>query len=705
MSPRYAVWAAVSLIASLTFACASGQDPGVTIASLRGEADAAKLEVANATLRCLPGGVLQVEPSAGAESAYVKLRAGKAYTRRDWSRFGGVAVDVNSRSDECVVLGLGIADGKRRQRAGSVRLYGRERATVALLFESAVPGMRGAPIPLPGGSRIISNTWGLGLDYSDIAVLWIALTELPERAALRVSNVRWLPRPRFDGIVDRFGQFTRGEWPGKVHDEHDLADLRGREAAWLKSNPPPPDRDQWGGWRDGPRLEATGCFRTAQHAGKWWLVTPDGTLFFSIGITGVAPFHEGPVSGREYMFARLPKPGSPLAEPPFMQTGRVWWRSDDVAVCRIRSYAMNLYRKYGANWLGDWADVSCQRLTCWGFNTLANWSSPDVCDKRRLPYVVRVDYAGLRKLPAVPGSGPITDFFDEKFPQVLGTWASRQTPRWRDDPWCIGYFVDNELMWESWDRRGLAQTYAIVRAALAADAGQPAKREFVARLKAKYGRVEAFNGAWRTRCESWEALAAEPLKLPAGKLTPAARADCSGLLSHFARRYFTVVRDTLRRLAPNHLYLGCRFAVRPREVVQVAAQFCDVVSFNIYEPRLKQADWAFTDTLGRPAIIGEFGFGATDRGMFHYGAIPARNQAERGRAYQDYVRSVLQRPAFVGCHWFQYVDQELAGRFDGENYNSGFVAITDSPHPEMRDAALEINSQIYRVRGGEPRAK
>jgi hypothetical protein len=29
-----------------------------------------------------------------------------------------------------------------------------------------------------------------------------------------------------------------------------------------------------------------------------------------------------------------------------------------------------------------------------------------------------------------------------------------------------------------------------------------------------------------------------------------------------------------------------------------------------------------------------------------------------GHAYQDYLRSVLALPAFVGCHWFQYSDDE-----------------------------------------------
>ena len=54
----------------------------------------------------------------------------------------------------------------------------------------------------------------------------------------------------------------------------------------------------------------------------------------------------------------------------------------------------------------------------------------------------------------------------------------------------------------------------------------------------------------------------------------------------FARHYFTVVRDTLKKYDPNHLYLGCRFAGYTPEAVRAAAEVCDVVSFNVYQPRL-----------------------------------------------------------------------------------------------------------------------
>ena len=72
-----------------------------------------------------------------------------------------------------------------------------------------------------------------------------------------------------------------------------------------------------------------------------------------------------------------------------------------------------------------------------------------------------------------------------------------------------------------------------------------------------------------------------------------------------------------------------------------STEFCDVVSFNIYDRRVDPQKWAFLNDLGRPVIIGEFHFGALDRGMFHPGLVAATDQAERAAIY---ARLRHQRP-------------------------------------------------------------
>jgi len=43
----------------------------------------------------------------------------------------------------------------------------------------------------------------------------------------------------------------------------------------------------------------------------------------------------------------------------------------------------------------------------------------------------------------------------------------------------------------------------------------------------------------------------------------------------------------------------------------------------------------------------------------------------------------LYYPALIDTHWFQWIDQPSTGRNDGENYNIGFVDVTDRPYNEL----------------------
>ena len=62
------------------------------------------------------------------------------------------------------------------------------------------------------------------------------------------------------------------------------------------------------------------------------------------------------------------------------------------------------------------------------------------------------------------------------------------------------------------------------------------------------------------------------------------------------------------------------------------------------------------------------------------------------------LTTALQHPLMVGAHWFQYSDQPLTGRGDGENYRIGFVDITDTPYLEMIQAARAVAAKMYEIR-------
>jgi hypothetical protein len=253
------------------------------------------------------------------------------------------------------------------------------------------------------------------------------------------------------------------------------------------------------------------------------------------------------------------------------------------------------------------------------------------------------------------------------------------------DPWCLGYFSDNEMSW--------GDELSLALAALRSPADQPAKRAFVADLEARYGEVEKLNARWGTSHGSWEALRVSR-EVPDRER---ARLDLELFYTRTAETYFRGVRDAIREGAPGQLYLGCRFAWVNAWAAAAAAKFCDVVSYNLYQRSI--AEFVFNGGEDVPLIVGEFHFGALDRGLFHTGLVPVTDQAARARAYREYVEGALGHPQFVGTHWFQWQDEPTTGRaWDEENYQIGLVDIADTPYRETVEAVREVGLRMYRRR-------
>jgi len=620
----------------------------------------------------------------------------------DWSAYGGLAFDLVNPSGEEISFSIRIRDdpsGEDKHRVSGHGTVG-PHLKVSYMYplgpsSPAEHGMVGGP-PFPGIVPV-TYTGKTRVNEGHIVEFEISFEKPRHAPSIYMDNIRLMPLVTCDGIVDKFGQYTREDWAGKVKNEAALVERKKQEEAAIQGVPSLADRDEYGGWASGPQVTPTGFFTTTLRDGKWWLVDPSGHLFFSLGIDVIA-LDDGPtmVGGREKMFTWLPDAGDPLA--------RHFGYTADVLYGPIKKgrtfdfYAANVERRYGAQYLQYWRSFALDRLRAWGFNTVGNWSDAELFTLKRVPYTAGLEIHGdyARVSSGIDYWGKMHDPFDPKFAAAVETSLKEGVEKYRDDPWCLGYFVDNEVSWG-----GMAHErdhYGLVYGTLAGDKDSPAKRAFLEQLKLHYKHVKALNRAWNSSFRSWEALLLEPYN-PGDNLTPQMKLDFSNFLKAFAQQYFQVVRDALKKHDPNHLYLGCRFSWRTPEAVEASSLYCDVVSFNVYRSHLEPDEWSFATHLNRPCIIGEFHFGALDRGMFHTGLVMTPNQQARAAMYCRYVESVEDNPAFVGCHWFQYMDEPLTGRtYDGENYNIGFVDVTDTPYPEMVDSARAVHGDVYKRR-------
>ncbi|MDU0354899.1 beta-galactosidase [Paraglaciecola aquimarina] len=363
-------------------------------------------------------------------------------------------------------------------------------------------------------------------------------------------------------------------------------------------------------------------------------------------------------------------------------------------------YRANLERKYGESspdsFMQDWQQTTLDRMNNWGFTSFGNWIDPSFYAQQQVPYFANGWIIGDFKTVSSGNDywSALPDPFDPVFTERARVTAQAIAEEVKGNPWCVGVFIDNEKSWGS--AGSLQSQYGIVINTLSrADKESPTKAVFSQLLMDKYQSIEALNQVWKTDFASWQDIT-EGVQL--AEVIDAMQSDFESMLFTYAEKYFAIVKAEVKRVMPNHMYMGVRFAdwgMTP-EIVKAAAKHADVVSYNYYKEGLQKDYWAFLEEIDMPSIIGEFHIGATDTGLFNPGLVHAQNQADRGRMYQDYMHSVIDNPYFVGAHWFQYIDSPITGRaYDGENYNVGFVSVTDTPYTDMIEAAKQLNADIY----------
>ena len=498
----------------------------------------------------------------------------------------------------------------------------------------------------------------------------------------RLSNIRLEGKPdmnrkvsqddkNYFPFIDRYGQYKHCDWPEKIHNDEDLKKNHAKELAELNKTPSPAEWNRFGGWKNGPKMKATGNFYVTKHKGKWFFVDPEGCLFWSLGID-VLRHTSDAVNARRHP---------------------TWFEGKIPASGMFDFNAMNLEKKYGKkDYLDEFHAVLDQRLRAWGINSVGNWASGTFLQKTRTPYTLSLgERSSNVSRHGFPGLGKVNFYdvfspdFEEKMGNILRDVSERDAvvKKSLTDPLCIGYFIDNELRFGD-----------IIKGVMQGGPNQAAKQEFIGDLRGKYKDIQKLNQAWNTRYETWDDLAVSNQIPRSGEF----RKDARRFEEKFVDRYFKICRKGIKSIAPDRLYLGCRFVGfrQGQHIWNSAAKYCDVISVNTYCNSIYNANAG--DFRDRPVLIGEFHFGTYDRGMFSNSLAPVADQKERAVSFTRYVQGALVHPNFIGVHWFQFRDQPLTGRWDGEGYQIGFTDVADTPYPEMTRAAREAGENLYHYR-------
>ena len=589
--------ACLTIVVACPLICAATAVDELSLARDRVEA------VQNGRLTFEAGDSVVLRSSSAEYSSGFRLLPPAGTTSFDLSSARYLAADVESLADHQQRLCLQIKAAEGETYAGMALDPG-EKATVKLQLPHQ------SIYSFPSGAKGVRTLNTAAITNIAFLIVWPYEGQFSNLIHCRISNVRLTGAPdwargvapgAYLPFVDKFGQFAHGKWKGKVRSYDELrADLAAEQG---KLQGAPSSWDEYGGWSEGPQLEATGHFRTEKVDGKWWLVTPSGHLFYSLGINVVKTDSDAP---------------NGTLHPD-------WYASSARSSMSFPTW--NLREKFGkVDFKADYYDFVLRRFDSWGINTIGNWSDGDLTKLGRKPYMLTA-VAKPSGLPYLPDGfyDTLDATFAEKMKEAVSnalTLGGSAAAQAASDPMCIGFFIDNELAFPS------------------------------------------------------DSAYYEP--------------------------YFKACKEALSAAAPGKLYLGCRFkSLRNSDALwNAAARWCDVISVNSYVNSVA----VFTDgdyaapNFDRPVLHSEFHFGTMHRGMFSAGLCPVGDQCERGRNYRRVVEGALRHPLFVGSHWFQYRDQPLVGRGDGENYQIGFVDVCDRVYPKLVEAARAMGERMYGIR-------
>ena len=383
----------------------------------------------------------------------------------------------------------------------------------------------------------------------------------------------------------------------------------------------------------------------AADNGVWWLRTPCGERFYSLGIN---------ILDGGY--------------PERAKDGKVY-------------YSWQAF----APTLADWTAETRRRLNEWGFNSAGGWSLAP--QQLRLPAVINLELGRRAQFHWFDPFAPETE-------RRMMAIARDAVAPYRGSSYRIGYFSDNEVGWWA----GALFVYYSKQ-----PASSYTKQRWVALLRQHYhddwaGFAADF--APPSGVHSWPALRATTAMTrmrPGGNGIAVVR-EWTGIV---AEHYYALAERAIRAADPDALYFGDRLPIYyDPAAMRAMARHVDAIAINY---NVDSGDgWIaryFFDGLeklsqGKPVLVSEWFFAARENrtGNANNGHLmTVDTQAERARGAAAATLNFARIPGIVGTQWFQYYDHPKGGRPDGEDYDFGLVDVDDRPYQQLTAALGAAN--------------
>ena len=638
------------------------------------------------TLEPCEGGSLATFPENGGRL----IIAGQPMNLGDvnWEGATHLVMDITGLEEFDLALVFYFATG-RTPDAPSVMVCAGVLPGIRTMLSVPLSALDSSKMTMPRTpGRLKEIVLGKGVELENVIGLTITPKEchIPQKAIIHDLYLTvGEPEYRIDNppILDKLGQYKNRDWQGKTKSEEDMIQQLKKEY----------DRYQedlsYQGWsRFGGDLsvqwEGTGFFRTHFDGKRWFLVDPDGYRFISTGLDCCIPGEIGNISGIECLHDELPDQQTFAAayEEP-IEFNR------DCDGKFLSFQIVNLMRAYGSDWKNKWMKLARNRLVDWRMNTIGNWSDAEFIRFAKLPYVWPLEDFPTTKIKIFRD---FPDVYSEEYTSNSVKF-SQQLAEFKGDPYMIGYFLRNEPEW------AFVENLLIAEKVLENSENTSSKQVFIDDLMEKYKEIDALNQAWNKEFKSFDDL--QKTQKDAAAYSEIAKQDIHDFSVKMITRYVALPSTECRKVDPDHMNLGMRYAMLIDPILLSGYENFDVFSINCYYVDGYDMTQQAGELTNKPIMVGEFHFGALDVGMLSAGISSVVTQRDRGLAYQVYYERSMKSPYFVGSHFFQFNDQATLGRFDGENTQIGFVDVCNKPYDAFINEVRSANASVYDLAEGK----
>ncbi len=361
------------------------------------------------------------------------------------------------------------------------------------------------------------------------------------------------------------------------------------------------NRNTYGGWTQG-QSTATGFFRVEKDCeNTWHIIDPEGAIFYSAGLNSVIE-------------------GGGLSQP-------------------------TVINDMGINTMGCWSDETIKNITYTPrFNVIKQFK--DTNDSIENTF----------DLDVVP-------VFEPTFESFCQNLAATQLTPYLNDPWVLGYFLDNELPFYKYQLSLSLQ--------LSNDNEQYKEADLW--MQNKYGSGYSLNDITEDDELTYQGYVAET--------------------------YFRIVSEAFRSVDPNHMLLGTRYHGGGKYVPQLfeaAGKYMDIISVNYYnrfEPEEEPMDM-WLEASDTPFIITEFYVKGNDAGLGNEDGAgwTVPTQQDRADWYENWMLKLLRNKGNVGFHWFRFIDKA------GNDANKGVFSEDFELYEELGASINKVSKSIYSLR-------